>query len=857
MKKYLPLLFLSLTANLIVAQDIEIIDSVDIPFEQQVEDLFEHVDLSEVTNSNGILYQYGFPLFAIENFKGSLTDTNKTSMLAFSLSYATIYSMAADSAQRLAHPSVYRSICDTIKPDADVIPLVLFNQHYFQLDSTAVDSNLFTISGDQLYDVSGRPYSPYLKDSLFMVAPVHNAVKGNILSLSFKSNLNFNNSGKTIQSLAIDFDDGRGYMTVPFDSALTTAYDTAGYKHIQFKVTYSGNDIHYSHADIYVENPPQRTSDIDPYDVVDLSHYITVYDTIAGQWVGGTVHVSYACGNTGIQKPLIWAEGFNPIVGGIDLSLGYNDASVRIGLEQIGGKPMSDYLLEDGYDFIVLDYEDGADYFWQTALFIEEAIRWVNEQKQLAGSKEKNIVIGQSMGGMCARYAIRTMEMNNEDHEIETFISFDSAMQGANLPFGPQCLLNHLGNLPIAGLLPLSNFVQLIDDALTIVASPAAKTMMKYCRSGDNITFAHSLHDDFYTDLNAMGEPQNCDFLCIANGSKQGVAGGQTFGPGSLVLHANENTAPIINSLGGWTALGTANVTVGPSHLFWLLGTGVWSEIKVWAMPTYQSTKQKVYRGKIFSIVLGVPLVIANKTIKVKNKYPLDSAPGGLVYPHDISTVVPILTPNVYHLGGFCFVPTVSALNYYGTSGSGFTDLQKNLSNNSSEISLNNVRNVDNYEGNTLTGSYGTPTSFKNSQHTYFTSESAPFLLYHIVGSNMLGGITNLDNDDIYQFGKADMSSTTNYLSSDAIKTKAVQSVSLIVEDNAQLLINADGSSRIGLTPTYSCPYPKDVSFFGVHIKNDCDETAPIVLTLRDNAILEIGDGSDRIGRLTVHNVIP
>ena len=70
-----------------------------------------------------------------------------------------------------------------------------------------------------------------------------------------------------------------------------------------------------------------------------------------------------------------------------------------------------EYLTNNGYDIIVLDYDYGTDYLPRTAEFIKEAIRWVNLQKVSAGSNAKNMILGQSMGGVCTTQALRKWRM--------------------------------------------------------------------------------------------------------------------------------------------------------------------------------------------------------------------------------------------------------------------------------------------------------------------------------------------------------------------------------------------------------------------------------------------------------------
>ena len=77
MKKNLILIIvLNVFLNCSFSQDVSFEDSIPISFEEQVEHLFEHVDLSQVPN--GILYDHGIPLQPMEFFDGSLSENNKT-----------------------------------------------------------------------------------------------------------------------------------------------------------------------------------------------------------------------------------------------------------------------------------------------------------------------------------------------------------------------------------------------------------------------------------------------------------------------------------------------------------------------------------------------------------------------------------------------------------------------------------------------------------------------------------------------------------------------------------------------------------------------------------------------------------
>ena len=59
------------------------------------------------------------------------------------------------------------------------------------------------------------------------------------------------------------------------------------------------------------------------------------------------------------------------------------------------------------YDIIYINFKNGKDYMQRNAYLVQDIIKWVNSVKQ--GSLP-NVVLGQSMGGVIGRYALRDME---------------------------------------------------------------------------------------------------------------------------------------------------------------------------------------------------------------------------------------------------------------------------------------------------------------------------------------------------------------------------------------------------------------------------------------------------------------
>ncbi len=182
-------------------------------------------------------------------------------------------------------------------------------------------------------------------------------------------------------------------------------------------------------------------------------------------WQGGTgsgnAYIRYGQGNDGVlRKPVIFVEGIDFSFGGsINPDQDPANAAYRTQYGAFGwdvfttghgrskGSDYSEFALyplffqqlhDEGYDLILLDFADGATYIQKNAEVLKALLRQVNNHKEAHGITASNIVIGASMGGLVARYALASMEQEGENHCAGTFVSFDSPHKGAHLPLGVQ-----------------------------------------------------------------------------------------------------------------------------------------------------------------------------------------------------------------------------------------------------------------------------------------------------------------------------------------------------------------------------------------------------------------------------------
>jgi pimeloyl-ACP methyl ester carboxylesterase len=199
-------------------------------------------------------------------------------------------------------------------------------------------------------------------------------------------------------------------------------------------------------------------------------------------------------GFNNLSKPIIFIESFD-FLNEITASGTYNDLN-----QPISGTNTRalNILRANGFDVIVLNFDDATNYIQSNAFLLAELITQINTNKI---SNEELMVIGYGMGGLVARYALAYMEGNNLDHETGLYVSLDAPHKGLNFPIGLQLFINDfLGNALIA---PVAE--QVLEFG-AILESPAFKQLVPYQLPLPTSFSPHRValgqtHIDFYEEL--------------------------------------------------------------------------------------------------------------------------------------------------------------------------------------------------------------------------------------------------------------------------------------------------------------------------------------------------------------------
>ena len=357
-----------------------------------------------------------------------------------------------------------------------------------------------------------------------------------------------------------------------------------------------------------------------------------------------------------LDKPIFFVDGFDP---GDSRTIDLMHDLLNFG-DPV--QNLAELVRDEGYDLIVLNFptytsvsdgftviDGGADFIQRNAFILTELINTINGLKVGA---EQNVVIGPSMGGLISRYALGYMEQNALDHDTRLYVSFDSPHLGANVPIGLQYLFNYMvnGDPGIIAAEPLVN---------GLLNSAAAKQMLvdhytSHLQNGSDYLQDNALtlpsgavnfRNEFQSELNSLGFPQDSRNIAVTNGSGIGEMSGT---PGMELINHTFDTG----NQGGFDtrAIMVVNYTPYASQTITVCDFVGQFFLISWinAFTPYEATAQSP------AFTDGI-----------------DSAPGGQfdMYSFDDGTN-PLITEFVSNLNTqyFNFIPTLSGLSITDTS---------------------------------------------------------------------------------------------------------------------------------------------------------------------------------------------
>lgn len=675
-------------------------------FANTMKDVFAGVDLNLVPHH--LLTDYALEFVDIKSYNGVNTANNYVHKGIYTSAYNTLL-MARTNAnvQGLIHPNEFENNWKRARVPYTIALSGLYYKYSRIRENAYPDA--ITVNDNKLYDkfTNGIWQNPYETDVVFMMTPPLLKYNYKNMNVVLPSNLWYSNQDAQVQNIAVDFNDGKGFQNVTMGQNIYVNYREEGTYDWDYRLTLTNGQILFSHSKLIVGNQiAPINSNINrrlPNDPCTFQTIVNGFDQVEFQGIrefegsanSATLQIRYASGNfcDNITNPLIVAEGFESGLLGNENPLGENN--IRRFIEEANDDTGQLEAEINNYDIIYVNWDNGRDDIRRNALLLEDIITWVNSIKT---STNQNVVLGQSMGGLIARYALANMEQDpNQDHDTRLYISHDAPHQGANIPISIQYLARHLADefvstpvgdfdLPAAGGGSVT-----INDINNVFNSIGTRQLL-----ANNINASFNLDNNafnsFQTDLQAKGYPQQTRNIAISNGSHcandQEIQALQELlylsgdiEP-TILLDAIINYFPLLSWIEGLGYVGLAIILEDPAYLAGLLPgrTNLNARFEAKSLPN-PGQSANIYRGRIritkkINLILTTLEYSINVTDRNLNnpasiQLPLDSYPGGAFnVPFNLSEINSNSNSFLVNLNitgrsanSFNFIPTTSALD--------------------------------------------------------------------------------------------------------------------------------------------------------------------------------------------------
>ena len=317
MKKISLLSLLFFVFNMATAQQ-----EISTAYATQATNMFAPLDKNRIPHK--VLLDYGFEYTNLKAFNGTLTDSTVVDVPTLKHIYNTLFSSRVTSATTgFINPNNFESNWKTNRI-AGTITLSGLYYKYNAFINDAINLGKVNYVNNQFQDkfVGGVWQNPYQEFQAFAMAPAITKYEGLSFTVKIPSTIFYSNYQSLVQSIQIDFGNGAGYITVPFNQNVTVNYATEGVKTWKYKLNLTNGTSLLSQSKIDVKQGvttiPWGTSTVSTSAMAATSvasstiysHNITATKNYNGAF--GTVKLTIDdTNNDGIRKPLIVAEGFD------------------------------------------------------------------------------------------------------------------------------------------------------------------------------------------------------------------------------------------------------------------------------------------------------------------------------------------------------------------------------------------------------------------------------------------------------------------------------------------------------------------------------------------------------------------
>jgi hypothetical protein len=243
MKKITVLFFAFLFSLFANAQQ-----EINTAFATQINTVFGSLDKTKVPH--GILLDYGMEFTNVPAYNGVLTDSTYSDKSILNQIYNTLLSSRVrELSTAWITPTEYDTRWNNNR-SAGVIALSGLYFKYAQFADNAITTNKITLSANKFYDkvINGVWQNPYQELQTFAMAAPIKQYDDLSMQVKIPSNIFISNYQNLITSIQVDFDNGQGYITVPYNQNITVSYTTEGVKVWKYKLNLTNGTSLYNQS---------------------------------------------------------------------------------------------------------------------------------------------------------------------------------------------------------------------------------------------------------------------------------------------------------------------------------------------------------------------------------------------------------------------------------------------------------------------------------------------------------------------------------------------------------------------------------------------------------------------------------
>ena len=493
----------------------------------QVRQPFTHLDLSVV--GGGFFFPQSHNTVHIPN---PYSDTASLSPSQCASLFMSMGRASLDSTHVLSDFSGFRERKDSVAHSEGNFAIALLDVLYYDFEANALTDSLIYRAYGHFYHTEGCQQGPCRQDEAFVVWVDAPTIEQKIYRFVLPTDAVITNYPEEASEILIDFDDGLGWRVLTTNQTYLVDYSAEGRdRNVRCSITRPNRlakyftsvlkfteefDVCGSSLFPYPESPPWSSNADSPWDISVVAD---------GQVTSGRAYTLKS--DDGVfDKPFIFVEGIDfgldrdghliheqyrhGTFGWCEFSSGFQDPNVNDDMEYgYDNLRLMPQLLASlrgrGYDIVFVDFYDGATWLQHNSELVQQVIRLCNQYKM---GQESIVVTGASMGGVITRHALRTMELNGEDHCARLWVSLDAPHEGAHIPLALQHAIRF--NIDHG-----QERAQLFRDRYLL--RPAARQMLDAQLFHSSIDF-----DSWYESVRMLGYPQKCRSLAVSNGMASG-----------------------------------------------------------------------------------------------------------------------------------------------------------------------------------------------------------------------------------------------------------------------------------------------------------------------------------------------